>query len=234
MTLGKASDILGLEDLRLWAISSGVTGSNTNTFALDNSARTIVKLGFSVVAQTSVTIHFSTYGRSESCWALFHRWISSRKSTVRLHSRKFLRAFVMICVRSSFLLTTPDRWKNSASTVLEMRYARLVFHVPGGPQKTMETSRHDSRILRIGAPSQTRCFCPTNSSKVLGLSMEESGSISLGIVRFDGLPDEYIPTVRDFHAESGRNVDKHELLRINSSVTFQRWQRKPCRSAPLK
>lgn len=157
-TSGNASAILSREALRLLEISSGETGSNTKTFARDKSARTMVKLGFSVVAHTRVTIPFSTYGKSESCWALFHRWISSRNKTVRLPSKKFFRAFVMICVRSSFLLTTQERWKNSASTVLDMRYARLVFPVHGGPQKTMETSLPDSRIFRMGAPSQTRCF----------------------------------------------------------------------------
>ncbi len=40
------------------------------------------KLGFSVVAATSVTHRFSTLGRSASCWDLEKRCTSSMKRTV--------------------------------------------------------------------------------------------------------------------------------------------------------
>jgi hypothetical protein len=64
------------------AISCSDNFSNTKILDLDNRALLMVKLGFSVVAQMSVMIHFSTYGKSASCWALFRRCISSKNTMV--------------------------------------------------------------------------------------------------------------------------------------------------------
>lgn len=97
-------------DLRNAAISDQDILSNTNVRDRESRALIIVKLGFSVVAPIRMMIHFSTKGSRASCWALFHRWISSRKTIVGIFVEKFFFAFAMILVRSSFLLVTQERW----------------------------------------------------------------------------------------------------------------------------
>ncbi len=98
----------------------------------------MVKLGFSVVAPISVMMPFSTKGSSVSCWDLFRRWISSRKTSVGVPYFWLSSAFLMISVRSSFLLLTPESWKKSAWILRAIISASVVFPQPGGPRNRSE------------------------------------------------------------------------------------------------
>lgn len=90
-------------------ISSSDNFSKTKTLHLLRSALLTVKLGFSVVAQIRMTVPFSTYGSKVSCWALFRRWISSRKMIVVFPYWKLSFACSTSLSRSSFLLVTHER-----------------------------------------------------------------------------------------------------------------------------
>lgn len=80
--LGYRSCIFSLFLSRNITTSSGFIGSRIYVLQRDRRALITVKLGFSVVAPMRVRIHFSTHGRSTSCWDLDHLCISSRKSIV--------------------------------------------------------------------------------------------------------------------------------------------------------
>lgn len=155
--------------------SSVFIGSRTYVRERERRALMTVKLGFSVVAPMSVTIHFSTHGRRTSCCDLVQRWISSRKRIVCRHSEKFFCALAMIFTTSSFFERTPERWKNSASSELAITRAMLVLPHPGGHQKRIEGSRPASMNLRIGFPGPMRCCCPTRSSSFSGRRRDASG-----------------------------------------------------------
>ena len=62
-----------------------------------------------------------------------------------------------------------------ASVFAAIICARVVLPTPGGPQKIMEDTLSRSIRLRSTFPSPTRCCCPTNSSKFLGLILAASG-----------------------------------------------------------
>ena len=160
-------------------ISSLTRASRRNTRHRDKRALLMVKLGFSVVAPMRETIPFSTNGRSVSCWALFHRWISSRKTIVGLLFAKFDLALVMIFMISSFFDTTPERWKKSPSDSFDITYARVVFPVPGHHQNIIDGMREERTNFRI-TPSLPISFSwPTISSKELGRKSDGSG-VSIG------------------------------------------------------
>ena len=85
-----------------------------------------------------------------------------------------------ITSRTSF---TPDvtalSVKNGTSKVLAMIFANVVFPTPGGPHRMNEATRFCSIILRITAPSPTRCFCPMYSSSVCGRNLSANGCIPI-------------------------------------------------------
>ncbi len=173
---GAAFCILSLLVTMKERISCSVNFSNTNTLHLLSSALLIVKLGFSVVAHIKIIVHFSTKGSKTSCWALFRRWISSRKIMVCLPYWWFSFACSISLVTSSFLLVTPDKGKKSAWRDCEIICAIVVLPHPGGPQKIIEGILLFCKKTRIGLFSPTRCTCQTNSSKLLGLRSEAIGS----------------------------------------------------------
>ena len=88
---------------------SGVIGSRMYVRHRERSALITVKLGFSVVAPMSVTIHFSTHGNRTSCCDLVHLCISSRKRIVCRPSLKLDCAFAIIFTTSSFFARTAER-----------------------------------------------------------------------------------------------------------------------------
>ncbi len=175
---GYRSCILPIFFWRNSSTSSGFIDSRIYVRQRERSALMTVKLGFSVVAPMRVIIHFSTQGRSTSCWDLLHRWISSRKRIVCRHSLKFFCAFPIIFTTSSFFARTAERWKNSASIDFEITLARLVFPHPGGHQRRIDGSRPASINFRIGLPGPIRWDCPTRSSSFSGLRREARGVMS--------------------------------------------------------
>ena len=56
-------------------------------------------------------------------------------------------------------------------------YAKVVLPVPGGPQNIMDGILPVSKNFLIGPSFPTRCSCPTNSARVLGLYFDASGSL---------------------------------------------------------
>ena len=146
---------------------------------LDMSALLMVKLGFSVVAQISVMIHFSTYGSNVSCCALFRRCISSKKTIVCLPYCWLVSAFSIIFFRSSFLLLTQERNRKSELVLLDMMWARVVFPDPGLHRKIIDGILFSSKNVWIGIQSQTRCCWPTKSSSVWGRRYELIGSMEV-------------------------------------------------------
>lgn len=136
-----------------------------------------VKLGFSVVAPIKVIIPFSTKGSRVSCWDLFRRWISSRKTSVDFPYFWLSSACWIIAVRSSFLLLTQESGKKSASRDEAIISASVVFPQPGGPRKRREG--HCLLIMKVerGFSFQMRWGCPTKVSRLFGRRREESGSI---------------------------------------------------------
>jgi len=54
--------------------------------------------------------------------------------------------------------------------------ASVVLPVPGGPQRIMETGRPPSTMVRNDAPGESRCSCPTTSSRVRGRILAASGA----------------------------------------------------------
>jgi hypothetical protein len=97
-------------------------------------------------------------------------------------------ACAKICLRSSFLLVTPDKKNVSASIVFAITLAIVVLPQPGGHRKSIEGIFFCSKKMRIGLFSPIRCFCPIHSSRVCGLSNDESGSDILdGLDRLDRL-----------------------------------------------
>jgi hypothetical protein len=84
----------------------------TKVLHLDSNALLIEKLGFSVVAQISVIIPFSTKGSNVSCCVLFRLCISSKNTIDHLAKLKLISACFIMFFRSSFLLVTHDNSRN--------------------------------------------------------------------------------------------------------------------------
>jgi len=55
----------------------------------------------------------------------------------------------------------------------------VVLPVPGGPQKITELNFFVSKNEGIILPFPTRCFCPSNPSKVEGLNLSARGEKNL-------------------------------------------------------
>jgi hypothetical protein len=84
----------------------------------------------------------------------------------------------MIFTTSSFFESTPERWKNSASSEFDMTLASDVLPHPGGHQRRIDGSLPASMNLRIGRPSPIKCDCPTRSSRFSGRRSDASGVMS--------------------------------------------------------
>ena len=114
--------------------------------------------GFSVVAPMRVTSPSSTNGSTTSCWALLKRWISSMNRTVRSPvARRSSRASSMTRRRSATPADTAESPTNRAFARRAAIAARVVFPVPGGPQRIIDGSCPASIALRSTRPSPTRC-----------------------------------------------------------------------------
>ena len=176
MISGYALSILGIWAVMNLLISSDLIASKTKILHLERRALLILKLGFSVVAPIKVITPFSTNGNNVSCWALFQRWISSKKISVCFPYFWFNSAWSRIFLRSSFLLVTPERINASAWIVSAIILARVVFPHPGGPRKSIEGTFPCLRKEDSGLSAHIICSWPTNSSIFWGLRSDESGS----------------------------------------------------------
>jgi len=145
----------------------------TKVLHLDNNALFIENPGFSVVAPIRVIIPFSTKGNNVSCCALFRLCISSKKTIDALAKLKFISACFMICLRSSFLLETPESSRNCASSFFAIILASVVFPVPAGHRNSIDGIYLLSRKLEMG---HTTSFCHAKFSILFGLSRLDSGS----------------------------------------------------------
>ncbi|MCU0263180.1 MAG: hypothetical protein MUF09_05830 [Candidatus Nanopelagicales bacterium] len=156
----------------------------------DSSGETTEKLGFSVVAATSVTHPFSTPGRRASCWVRVNRCTSSMNRTVGTPD---IRA-VSIAARTSLTpavtaLSSTNR-RPAAPLTSE---AIVVLPVPGGPHRMIELAPDPSMSRRSGEPGATRSPCPTSSASSRGRIRTASGaaastdrSLSPGVSNSDG------------------------------------------------
>ena len=113
--------------------SSSCRGRTTWTWRRETSARLSSKPGFSVVLPTNTTVPFSTYGSRASCWALFHRAISSMNSSVRPPMPRRCSARAMTARSSLMPSVTALSCSTSASTSLATHSAIVVLPVPGRP-----------------------------------------------------------------------------------------------------
>src|SRR5699024_8648153 len=95
--------------------------------------------GFSVVAATSTTQRFSTPGSRASCCALLKRWISSRnKMVVRPYRSRLSSAWSMTRLTSFTPAEIADSSTNFRLGACEMKWASVVFPVPGGPYNMID------------------------------------------------------------------------------------------------
>lgn len=130
-------------------MASGARASSLITVHLEITALLTEKLGFSVVAPIRVIAPDSDSASRASCWALFHLWISSMKSVVRLPVRRsVLRARTSSTVSSSFPVLAALRERNDVFVVSLTTRAKLVFPHPGGPQRRRDGSRSESKARR--------------------------------------------------------------------------------------
>lgn len=121
--------------VRIFLRASGVRGSRMMTSQRLKSAELISKEGFSVVAPMRVRVPDSMWGSILSCWDLFQRWISSKKRMVWVPERRRFSATWTSFFRSAMPLVTAERAVKWEEVLRAMRRARVVFPLPGGPQK---------------------------------------------------------------------------------------------------
>jgi len=117
--------------------SSAVSWFITRTRHRERRAEIISKPGFSVVAPMRIISPRSTCGRSLSCWALFQRWISSRKIIGWISFCWWPASIIIFCMSLVLVLTAENSWNSRSSSVAIIR-ARVVLPEPGGPQKMRE------------------------------------------------------------------------------------------------
>ena len=72
-------------------------------------------------------------------------------------------------------LETAESLKNFLPEFSEIISAKVVFPVPGGPQKIRELSVSFSSIFRMVPFLPVRCSCPKTSSRVFGLNFSAKG-----------------------------------------------------------
>jgi len=156
--------------------SSSSSGRSVTTRVRLSSAELTSKLGFSVVAPSRVSVPRSTCGSSASCCALLKRWISSRKRTVRWPWRRARSSAWATASRMSFTpADTADIWTKAAFVAPASSRARVVFPVPGGPQRMSEGRAPPSTARRSRRPGPVRCSWPTSSSREAGRIRSASG-----------------------------------------------------------
>ena len=98
------------------------------------------KEGFSVVAPIRIIVPRSTWGRKASCCALLKRWISSTKRRVRRPSALCSSASWTTWRISFTPESAAEKATNRERVERAMMDARVVFPVPGGPQKMSDWS----------------------------------------------------------------------------------------------
>ena len=157
--------------------SCGSSASSRNSVAREMRGELTSKNGFSVVAPMRMSVPSSTPGRRASCCDLLKRWISSRNSTVRRSSSSSRRLAVASTSRTS--LTPADvaeSCSNAAAVSLATSRARVVFPVPGGPHRIIDSGLPARTIVPKAAPFSSRCPCPTTSSRERGRIRAARGS----------------------------------------------------------
>jgi hypothetical protein len=124
-----------------------------------------------------VSSPLSTLGSSASCWALLKRWTSSRNRIVpwlRSPRRCWARA------TTSRTSLTPAVTAESVSKALAVcpaiTWARVVFPVPGGPQRITDDRRSASISTRRGARGRPGGPGPRCRRGVRGRSRSASGA----------------------------------------------------------
>ena len=148
----------------------------TKTLQRDSRAEFSSNEGFSVVAPMRVMLPFSMYGRNSSCWVLLKRWISSTKSTVLPPREALASASDMILLISGTPSLTADIDTNSAPVERAIIPAKVVFPVPGGPQRIIEGTLSASMACLRNFPFPRRASCPTYPSRVFGRILLARGS----------------------------------------------------------
>jgi hypothetical protein len=102
---------------------------------------------------------------------------------------------------------------------LEIRRARVVFPEPGGPHRMKEPSTPSVRAFLNGAPSLSRCTCPTTSSSVDGV-VDSEGNLYL---IYSAIYDEPVfgryPTFGWFNASS-LGLEEEESSEQGTALTF--------------
>ena len=148
---------------RISMMSSLEMGSSTSTRDRESRGVMTSKLGFSVVAPIRVIKPDSTWGKNASCWALLKRWISSTNNMVRAPKFQFCLA-LSTTASTSFLpaVTALSSTKSAFISFATIR-ARVVFPVPGGPQRIRLTGSLFLTICFKISPSASRCDWPTTS-----------------------------------------------------------------------
>ena len=138
------------------------------------------KLGFSVVAPTSVTVPSSTTPRKPSCCARLKRWISSTNSRVFCPARAASRASANSFFSSATPENTAEMPTKRRPTASASSRAMLVLPVPGGPQR-MRLDSVPAATMRPMAPSgPVRCDWPTTSDSARGRRRSASGGFGAG------------------------------------------------------
>ena len=132
----------------------------TNTRQRESSALLSANEGFSVVAPMNITVPFSISGRKASCCVLLKRWTSSTKSTVERPRSRLNSASFAASLMSAMPAVTAEMTIDLALTRAVRIFARVVFPVPGGPQRIIEETWPLSAMRLSGMPSPVRCSCP--------------------------------------------------------------------------
>src|SRR5665213_1489075 len=168
------------------ARSPSVNDSSTNTRIRDRSAPFTSNDGFSVVAPISVIVPCSTCGRNASCCARLNRWISSTNRMVGRPSCNRSSASPTISRTRGTPSVTAEKGTNSESVYCAISRPRVVFPVPGGPQKIIDPTFPCSIALRKGLPAPSSCSCPMNSASESGRIRAASGCAAAGAANNDG------------------------------------------------
>src|SRR5579885_1756487 len=87
-------------------------------------------------------------------------------------------ASAITCLISLIPASTAENSMNSALVMLAMIFARVVFPVPGGPQKINDPESSRSICTRSGLPGPIRCSWPAYSSSVRGRMRSASGRVA--------------------------------------------------------
>ena len=146
------------------------------TGARERSGRFTSKDGFSVVAPIRMIVPSSTWGRKASCWLLLKRWISSQKRIVRrpLAASRSRASPMTPANPGDALRHRGERHEGGVAPSARSR-ARVVFPLPGGPQKMQLDSAPPSNIRPSARSGPRRCGWPRTSPRLRGLMRAASG-----------------------------------------------------------